>query len=300
MTKEEILKAIRVCAKKLKRNPNKRELRAMAGITEKVLYTRVGCLRKALEAAGLRATGAGFSQSEETLLLNWAAVAKKLKKLPSVMEYQRTGRFSSTPFHKRYGSWRRVPEAFQSFARNRKLEGRWVDVLKMIAANGVRPGQSLAASGKNAFSDDRTNGRGGIGKRGLLANRPVYGAPLGLPELAYAPTNEMGVMFLFALMARRLGFVVQRLQMGFPDCEAMREVTPGHCQRIWIEIEFESRNFAKHRHRRDGCDLIVCWRHNWKECPLEVIALSDQLSAIGKPSISPRRHGGTEKSGGSR
>jgi len=23
----------------------------------------------------------------------------------------------------------------------------------------------------------------------------------------------------------------------------------------------------------DGCDGIVCWKHNWKECPLEVIEL---------------------------
>ena len=23
----------------------------------------------------------------------------------------------------------------------------------------------------------------------------------------------------------------------------------------------------------NGCELIVCWKHNWKECPLEVIEL---------------------------
>jgi hypothetical protein len=120
--------------------------------------------------------------------------------------------------------------------------------------------------------------------------------PLHLPEMAYAPTNEMGVMFLFALMARRLGFVVQRLQAGFPDCEAMRETAPGRCQLVWIEFEFESRNFAKHRHRRDGCDMIVCWKHNWKDCPLEVIALSEVVREIER-QFSPRRHGGTEKSG---
>lgn len=279
MTKEEILKAIRVCARKLKRNPNKRELRAMAGISERVLYTRLGGLRQALEAAGLQARGAGFSETEETLLLDWAAAARRLKKLPSVMEYQRAGRFSGTPFHRRYGSWTRVPAAFHRFAQRRKLDRQWREVLKMIAASGAQATNGVRPGKENAWDDNAIQKARRRGRRGLLPGRAVYGAPLGLPELAYAPTNEMGVMFLFALMARKLGFVVQRLQTGYPDCEAMRETAPGKCQRVWIEFEFESRNFAKHRHRKDGCDIIVCWKHNWKECPLEVIALSEVLSA---------------------
>ncbi|HEY7402728.1 MAG TPA: hypothetical protein VIB39_04355 [Candidatus Angelobacter sp.] len=272
MTKEEILKAIRVCARKLKRSPKLHELRAMAGVTEKVLYTRLGCLGKALEAAGLQASGAGFNLTEDALLKDWAAVARKLKKLPSISEYRQMGKCSDTPFRNRYGSWVRVPEAFASFVRrskNKALIREWRAVLEMIEGNGSGTQQARATGNQSRLRRQR---------RGLMVDRPVYGMPLHLPEMAYAPMNEAGVMFLFALMARRLGFVVQRLQTGFPDCEAMREVAPGQCQRVWIEFEFESKNFAKHRHRRDGCDLIVCWRHNWKECPMEVIALSDQLN----------------------
>jgi hypothetical protein len=55
----------------------------------------------------------------------------------------------------------------------------------------------------------------------------------------------------------------------------MREVRPGRWQHVRIEFEQESRNSMKHGHRRDGCDVIVCWRQNWKECPknLEVVEL---------------------------
>lgn len=108
-----------------------------------------------------------------------------------------------------------------------------------------------------------------------MRDRPVYGPPLLWPELAHAPTNELGVVFVFGMMARRLGFVVHRLQAGFPDCIAMREVAPGVWQRVRIEFEFESRNFKKHKHRRDKCDVIVCWKHNWKDCPLDVVELSE-------------------------
>jgi hypothetical protein len=104
----------------------------------------------------------------------------------------------------------------------------------------------------------------------------VYGAPLKLAAMAHAPTNEDGVIFLFGALAERLGFRVERLQAVFPDCEAKREVRPGVWQRVRIEFEFESRNFKDHRHDPAGCDVIVCWRHNWPECPagIEVIELS--------------------------
>jgi len=53
--------------------------------------------------------------------------------------------------------------------------------------------------------------------------RPVvYGEPLGLAAMAHAPTNELGVLFLFGIMAAELGFRFERLQAAFPDCEAKR------------------------------------------------------------------------------
>jgi hypothetical protein len=114
-----------------------------------------------------------------------------------------------------------------------------------------------------------------IPARSLLRNRPILGSPLGLPGLAHEPVNETGVVFLFGMLAHRLGFQVESLQAGFPDCEATRQIQPGKWQRVRIEFEFESRNFLTHRHPAEACDVIVCWRHNWLECPetLEVIEL---------------------------
>jgi hypothetical protein len=96
--------------------------------------------------------------------------------------------------------------------------------------------------------------------------------------LAYAPVNELGVVFLFGWMAPQLGYVVHRIQPEFPDCEAMRLVGEDKCQLVKIEFEHESRNFLKHMHDVNGCDLIICWRHNWPECPLEVLELKKVLS----------------------
>jgi Homing endonuclease associated repeat len=267
MSKQEILKAIRVCAKKLGRSPSLRELRKLGGITEAAITRHFGRLSKALEAAGLEAVGAGYEVATSALLKDWAAVARKLGKIPTAHEYTKAGKYSYGPFWSRYGSWERVREAFRKFAREEKIEGQWADVLKMIA----RREEELKKSRE----------RGGRRLSPLKKDRPVYGPPLLMAEMAHEPVNEAGVIFAFGVLARRLGFVVLRWQTEYPDCEAMREMAKGQWQRVRIEFEFESRNFLHHRHDKEGCDVIVCWAHNWPECPVEVVELRKAVGEIG-------------------
>jgi hypothetical protein len=108
----------------------------------------------------------------------------------------------------------------------------------------------------------------------ILKDRPIYGRPMMDMALGLAPTNEMGVVFLFGTVAKDLGYMVVRLQSEFPDCEAYRLIDPERCQLIKAEFEYESRNFLAHGHRIEGCDLLICWKHNWEGCPLEVLELS--------------------------
>jgi len=115
-----------------------------------------------------------------------------------------------------------------------------------------------------------------------LPDRPMLGPPTRPCGLAYEPVNEMGVMALFCMLSRQLGFVIESVQSGFPDCEAKMEVEPGRWQHFRIEFEYESRNFRDHRHDPEKCDLIVCWRHNWKDCPpnLQVLELSKVIGRM--------------------
>lgn len=259
MSKEEILKAIQRCAKKLRRNPTSRDLEA-AGVTPHVLVGRWGNLRKALTAAGLPAIGSGFQQTDSTLLPDWGAVARKLGKIPTAEEYKKEGRYSILPFQRLYQRWLRVPDEFVRFVEQSEAMPEWQDVVTM-----VRLSQKEA----------KKKGRYRRARRGsVLLDRPVYGPPLPLPELVHEPVSEAGVIFAFGVLARRQGFAVRRIQNAFPDCEAMREVAKGQWQTVRIEFELESRNFLLHKHNPEGCDLIVCWVHNWPECPLEVIELS--------------------------
>lgn len=92
--------------------------------------------------------------------------------------------------------------------------------------------------------------------------------------LRYAPTNELGVVFLFAHLARRWRLKIDSIQPGYPDCIAFQKVS-GCERRIRIEFEFRSRNFRTQGHDPSKCDWIVCWEHNWSEVPkhLHVVEL---------------------------
>jgi hypothetical protein len=105
---------------------------------------------------------------------------------------------------------------------------------------------------------------------GVRKDRPVMGEPFDRRPMTNAPVNELGVMVLFGMVAAGLGLQVESVQGKFPDCIARRQVAPGKWQHLRIEFEYESKNFKLHGHDPKGCDMIVCWRHNWKECPAEI------------------------------
>jgi hypothetical protein len=115
-------------------------------------------------------------------------------------------------------------------------------------------------------------------------NRATYGNPIDFRGLRHDPVNEQGVVFLFGMLARELGYMVEAIQSGFPDCEAKRQIASGKWQRVFIEFEYESRNFRDHGHSVIGCDVIVCWIHNWQECPssLEILELSSVIGSLAR------------------
>jgi hypothetical protein len=114
-----------------------------------------------------------------------------------------------------------------------------------------------------------------LNPRGVRKDRPVMGEPFDRRPMTNAPVNELGVMVLFGMVAAGLGLQVESVQGKFPDCIAKRQVAPGKWQYLRIEFEYESKNFKLHGHDPKGCDMIVCWKHNWKDVPdnIEVIEL---------------------------
>jgi hypothetical protein len=74
--------------------------------------------------------------------------------------------------------------------------------------------------------------------------------------LSYAPRNELGVVFLFAHIAKRLQFEIEEIRPAFPDCIAYKR-TGDREKRVRIEFEFRSSNFRTHKHNpRDRVEAL--------------------------------------------
>ena len=272
MNREKVIGAIRQTKEELGHVPTIQELKLRTGVGEYDIRRNFGVYAEALLACGLERSGSGYELSQGQIFADWSQVTRLLGKVPTLAEYALHGQYSVKPLTRHFGGgWARLPAGMAKFARENGLEDSAKDVLEVVErhlegqAGGagplIRPSRPLLLPG-------------------LMKGEPVYGPPTVHAHLMLAPTNEQGVLFLFGAMARKLGFVVLRIQTQYPDCEALREMEPGLWQRIRIEFEYESRNFLMHGHRPEKCHLIVCWRHNWAESPLEVIELSSAIKNL--------------------
>jgi hypothetical protein len=268
MTKEEVMAAIQECTAKLGHVPSFPELQQMK-VSKRAVRANFGTYTGALKACGLERRGSGYEVGQRSLFLDWAGLVRKLGKVPTITDYELHGEYSVTPLMRCYGSWKQLPEGMWEYAKKEGMESEWEDVLNMVALH-LEPGK---VDGRRSATAARP-----IFKPRRLADQPIYGSPLMHDVLCHAPTNEQGVIFLFGAMARELGFKVLRIQTEFPDCEAMWQIEPGRWQRVRIEFEYESRNFLAHYHTVEDCDLIVCWNHNWQNCPIEVLELKTLLA----------------------
>ncbi len=282
MTKEEIIAGVKECTARLGHAPTVAEFHEMSKVTKRQVRKNFGSHTRMLAESGVEREGSGYPISMQSLFLDWARVVRSLGKVPTVIDYERLSKYSARPLFDRFRSWRDVPEGMLQWARQEGLEEEWKDVLDIIvlhlqaAARWARTsGTTSAATASSTFIPPKS-----------LAGQPAYGQPLPHSPLSYAPTNEAGVVLLFGSMARDLGFVIMRVQTEFPDCEAMREMGQNRWQRMRIEFEYESHSFLLHMHPATDCDLIVCWNHNWPDCPVEVLELQSLAGNCQNP-----RHG---------
>jgi hypothetical protein len=238
-----------------------------------------GSWNKAVTAAGLTPNPSGIPVSgyktlDEAELLNaigelWLREGRR--PVESLMSSE--GKFSAKPYRDRWGSF---PKAVDEYVR------RFGEPQSKVT-------QSESAA-KLELSDLRQATRKLVVPETIKPTSTVpkkkvfYGEPLGFRGLQYAPVNEQGVVYLFGMVSRELGFLIESVRTDFPDCEGKRmtESDGTKWQHVRIEFEYRSRNFEEHGHNPDNCDLVVCWIHDWAECPLEVLELRSNMKRLAK------------------
>ncbi|MCU0293342.1 MAG: hypothetical protein MUF10_15345 [Thermoanaerobaculaceae bacterium] len=116
-------------------------------------------------------------------------------------------------------------------------------------------------------------------------NKSIVGDLINFRGMVYAPVNENGVIFLFGKVVQDLFMYVEEIKPGFPDCIARRFTGKGW-ERVGIEFEFVSSNFKSHQHNPANCDIIVCWQHDWPDCPLQVIELRTEILSLKNQPVT--------------
>lgn len=110
----------------------------------------------------------------------------------------------------------------------------------------------------------------------IAKKKPKFlGEPVRFRGLKFAPVNETGVAFLFGMVGHELGYVVEALRTESPDCEGKRclDTSEDQWENVKIDFEFKSSDFQKYDTNENESDLIICWIHDWEDCPIEVLEL---------------------------
>ncbi len=282
-TKEEVIEAIRSVSKSIGNKPlSRQKFSQNSGITISNVL-RYFHWSEACRLAGVEYDKSHERIPDEELLTDWGLLTRKIGHVSSLTEYKIKGKYSRNAF-KRFGPWVDMPDsdAFRNFFAG---SDEWKDVLTILE-------HSREPKVRKTVLEPKTIHKKSGPRRWheKLKDLPTYGARTAFRAMNHAPINENGVIFLFGMVAQDLGYEVEAIYKDItPDCVAKRRTRDGRLQQVTIEFELESKNFVEHGHKPADCKVIVCWKHNWRECPkeIEIVELSEEIKTLSKEYTPP-------------
>lgn len=275
--REELLGEIqRVARIKGKNKITLSEFSSESGISRWQIYQLFDSWSEACKLAGLDLHYQHITIEDNTLFEEMYRVFVDLGGLCNRTKFGRLCDYSVDTYKRRFGKWGTILLSFRKWIEQEEIDFPYLDELPI--ENEIKKIENKNNTSSMNNSDSTIQSFRTWDRLGKI----TYGPYLNFRGLQHAPINEQGVVFLFGMICRELGFVVESVQTGFPDCEAKRCVDKksNKLERVRIEFEYESKNFKGHGHNPQLCDLIVCWVHNWDDCPLEVIELKSIITSL--------------------
>lgn len=216
--------------------------------------------------------------SDDELLEQMNRVVSKLKRIPTFAEIRRETGTTDKVFCNRFGKKGKLDifRHYYKWLKKNKLKSKNIKLVDEYLKDQVKTEiHHLQTAKRKASSSKKTF------KTWPKGTGRTYGDTLNFGNLVYEPTNEQGVVFLFGMVSKYLGFSIEWIGPDFPDCVAKRYIDGPQKKQQSVKIEFEYKS-RQYNHPIKGCDIIVCWEDNWKDCPLEVIELSTEVKKLRK------------------
>lgn len=272
--KEIILDIIRVANELKTSHLSVRQYKIHGKINPGTVENTFGSWNAAVGAAGLEPLQPGPSPelnkqkiSDDDLLQEILRLAQELGKRPSSRNMNAMGRYSERPYMKRWGSLEKAYKiACEKFGYP---EFTGIKQEDQKGTTSPLPQKAIVPTT--------------IKSPVALSRKKIqFGEPIDFRGLRFAPINEQGVVFIFGMVSREIGFLIESIRTEYPDCEGKRcvDLKNQRWEHVRIEFEYKSSNFKEHGHNPEDCDLIICWIHDYKDCPVEVLELKSQIKHL--------------------
>jgi hypothetical protein len=261
-----IEKAKEVCVKLGRKTITRAEFSRETGISGNQVYQHFDGWRELCEVAGLQPHTQNVRLEDDEIFSAMRDAFAQLGGITTRQRFGRAFRYSVDVFKKRGMTWEGALVAFRNWCETNAPDFPYLEELPGEVGVGI---SIVPLEAQPTSSWRATTGQ-------------IYGEFLNFRGLQHAPVNEQGVVFLFGMVAHELGFAVESVQTGFPDCDAKRRVGSNRWERVRVEFEYKSRNFRDHGHDHTACDVVVCWEHNWPECPIEVLELREAIKQLSR------------------
>lgn len=110
---------------------------------------------------------------------------------------------------------------------------------------------------------------------------PISGEPINFRGMVYAPLNEAGVVLLFSKVMEDLGIIYESSPISGFDMVGRIKTEQGF-ELKHFEFEYKSSSFKTHGHNPSMVDYLVCWEHDWTNCPegLEMLELKQIIKNL--------------------
>lgn len=244
---------------------------AKTGISEWQIINVFDSWNEVVTEAGL-APATNIKVDDDELFQAMFDAFMQTKDVPTRRKFTKICRISASTYKRRFGKWPQILFAFRNWIKSTGKDFPYMKALEKQMSN------SIEISKIDKVTTPR--GKGSLSTR--LVGSTRYGSFLNFRGLQHSPINEQGVIFLFGMICFELGYVVEAVRPDFPDCEAKRRIAgrKDQWEKVRIEFELQSKNFLEHGHNATNCDLIVCWEHNWTDCPIEVLELKKAIKEL--------------------
>ena len=100
--------------------------------------------------------------------------------------------------------------------------------------------------------------------------KSIVGDLIGKRNIVYAPVNRAGVLGLFSRLLDEFDMFLEETAADCSYVIARRRVDNGW-ERVKINLSYRSSEF-NNGDIEDG-DLLICWNHDWPDCPLKAFEL---------------------------